>query len=499
MTNNNTNSNVSVVELKVRPYDSSSKIAHEKPGLELFDDRSDFMLLAHQRYVAASFSVVNENVFGATARGQQVALTVWLFDRSTGEALASKSLGFRFKPEEIYKTFRVDMMLEYVAVDSDHVYEVQVCDSGNGQVLERKSLRFYDMPRIKKLPTKWFRAIDGFAYSALDEDRIPMRGFSDLGSGGVGVKFHINCDLIFDRDQMPEIEFRLTAPDGTVKSDYCRPQWDESPAHKDAMAVCQTFAVSPDKTGVYYMELRCMGYPFAGAVFKVGGKQLGGLWRNSQLDYISCYNCEKGEERWNTYSEQNRNDMEGDDFDRVLADFMDAEPKPVRVEEPDVDDLIGLTSVKTKLSEYTQLMRLSRLREQCGLPALSTPLHAMFLGSPGTGKTTVAKIIGKRLRDIGVLSKGHVVVRERSTLLGQYYSSESEKTLKALEEAKGGILFIDEAYQLHQPEDPKDPGRFVIETLMTALADESNRDWMLILAGYSGPMQAMFALNPGLR
>lgn len=123
----------------------------------------------------------------------------------------------------------------------------------------------------------------------------------------------------------------------------------------------------------------------------------------------------------------------------------------------------------------------------------------MFLGSPGTGKTTVAKILGGKLRELGVLSKGHVVVRERATLIGKYYSSESENTLAALEEAEGGILFIDEAYQLCQPDDPKDPGRFVIETLMTALADESKRDWMLILAGYTEPMQRLFDINPGLR
>ncbi len=88
------------------------------------------------------------------------------------------------------------------------------------------------------------------------------------------------------------------------------------------------------------------------------------------------------------------------------------------------------------------------------------------------------------------------VIRERASLLGQYYNSESEKTLAAIKEAQGGILFIDEAYQLHQPSDPKDPGRFVLETLMTALADTSKRDWMLILAGYTEPMLAMFLSTP---
>lgn len=139
------------------------------------------------------------------------------------------------------------------------------------------------------------------------------------------------------------------------------------------------------------------------------------------------------------------------------------------------------------------------MRLDCGLPISPAPLHAMFLGSPGTGKTTVAKLMGEMLHRAGILSSGHVVVRERSTLIGKYYSSEAEKTLEALEEAQGGILFIDEAYQLHQPDDPRDPGRFVIETLLSALSDESKRDWMLILAGYPDKMRQMFDINPGFK
>lgn len=123
----------------------------------------------------------------------------------------------------------------------------------------------------------------------------------------------------------------------------------------------------------------------------------------------------------------------------------------------------------------------------------------MFLGSPGTGKSTVAKMMGVMLHRAGVQSKGHVVVRERATLLEQNYNSEAEKTMEAIEAAQGGILFIDEAYQLCQPNDPRDPGKFVIETLLTALADDSNHDWMLVLAGYSDQMKRMFDMNPGFK
>lgn len=184
----------------------------------------------------------------------------------------------------------------------------------------------------------------------------------------------------------------------------------------------------------------------------------------------------------------NNNDRPTDNQDEDENYFMTA-----------INRLTGLSAVKEKLCAYEKLVRFNKLRANAGLSTFAAPLHAMFLGSPGTGKTTVAKRMGAMLRRAGVLSRGHVVVRERATLLGPNYSTEETKTLEAIEEAQGGILLIDEAYQLYQPNDPRDPGRFVIETLMTELADESKRDWMLILAGYTDDMKQMFKMNPGLR
>jgi len=206
------------------------------------------------------------------------------------------------------------------------------------------------------------------------------------------------------------------------------------------------------------------------------------------------------------YSESN-DDRLADEFDKLLLDFINSqeaedEHEPETKEQSilaSLDSLTGLTSVKTKLSTYEKIVKFNKLRLDNGLPGISAPLHAMFLGSPGTGKTTVAKSMGMMLHKAGILSKGHVVVKERANLLGQYYSDEETNTLKAIEEAQGGILFIDEAYQLYQTDDPRDPGRFVVETLMTALADESRRDWMLILAGYPDEMKRMFEMNPGLK
>ncbi|MDE6166576.1 MAG: AAA family ATPase, partial [Muribaculaceae bacterium] len=206
-------------------------------------------------------------------------------------------------------------------------------------------------------------------------------------------------------------------------------------------------------------------------------------------------------------------------FDAALNDFIgngesevedvenSADAEDVEVAEPvgtsnifgALDNLTGLRDVKAKLVAYERVVRFNKMRADRGLPTSATPLHAMFLGSPGTGKTTVAKLLGHMLRRAGLLSKGHVVVRERATLLGQNYNSESEKTMAAIEEAQGGILLIDEAYQLYQSNDARDPGKFVIDTLLTALADESNRDWMLVLAGYPDEMMNLFNINPGFK
>lgn len=249
-------------------------------------------------------------------------------------------------------------------------------------------------------------------------------------------------------------------------------------------------------------------------------------------DILFYHEQESGEQE--AQVEETPHDVEDDsgiDFDTMLQEFIDSEygypnddeflddddqmvddePKDTQEDEPEENEgsdqttvvplsqLTGLTSVKEKLALYEKVVKFNKMRLDHHLSSNMLPLHAMFLGSPGTGKTTVAKNIGQILRTAGVLSKGHVVERQRSTLLGPNYSMEETNTLDAIEEAQGGILFIDEAYQLYQPNDPRDPGRLVIETLMTALADESRRDWMLILAGYPDEMRRMFEMNPGLR
>lgn len=322
---------------------------------------------------------------------------------------------------------------------------------------------------------------------------------------------------------LPQLQVRLTSLDGDSEevsyTPFAEPVRIDS--EEGLYAVTMPLIMPYDDDGTtYYAELQCMNKPVASMVFRTD-KEVNGLWFGENLQPITPFDESKAYERIGNV--ENEEDM---DFDTLLETFIsqefqkqsaaDCEEEIADFEEADeeeetdeqtgcesllesLDLLVGLHQVKEKLTSYERMVRFNKMRIDSGLPVISTPLHAMFLGSPGTGKTTVAKMMGDMLHRAGMLSKGHVVVRERANLLGQNYHSESEKTLQAIEEAKGGILLIDEAYQLYQPNDPRDPGKFVIDTLLTALADEENRDWMLILAGYPKQTMRMLEMNPGLQ
>ena len=164
-----------------------------------------------------------------------------------------------------------------------------------------------------------------------------------------------------------------------------------------------------------------------------------------------------------------------------------------------LEKMAGLTQVKKKIRSLMSFHKLQKMRSEAGLPVKMPALHARFLGNPGTGKTTVAGLLGQIYKEMGVLSSGHVVVTERKYLVGKYYHSAPKAVEAVINKAKGGILLIDEAYNLFTEKEGNDPGRDILESLLTALSDENNRDWMLILAGYTKEMEAMLKSNPGLK
>ncbi len=160
-------------------------------------------------------------------------------------------------------------------------------------------------------------------------------------------------------------------------------------------------------------------------------------------------------------------------------------------------DLVGLQTVKTRIRELAALLQIDQLRREAGLCAERPTLHMSFTGSPGTGKTTVALRMGQILHRLGYLQKGHLVAVTREDLVGEYVGHTAPKTHEAIKQAYGGVLFIDEAYYLHRPENERDYGTEAIEILLQAM--ENDRDKLVVvLAGYRDRMQPFFDANPGM-
>lgn len=162
-----------------------------------------------------------------------------------------------------------------------------------------------------------------------------------------------------------------------------------------------------------------------------------------------------------------------------------------------LDELVGLGKIKGKIRDYLQAVRLASRRMEMGLPTNMPRLHMAFLGNPGTGKTTVAEIIGKIFASWGILSGGHVIHTERSQMVGQYIGETEFKMKNLLSRARGNILFIDEAYQLVESDNSRDFGHIVMDSLLTELGRD-NQDMVVILAGYTAPMKKLLESNEGI-
>lgn len=161
-----------------------------------------------------------------------------------------------------------------------------------------------------------------------------------------------------------------------------------------------------------------------------------------------------------------------------------------------LDRLIGLQHVKDFVYEIYAWLYITRRRQELGLKASQQSLHMVFKGNPGTGKTTVARILAKLFQEMGVLSKGHLIEVERGDLVGEYIGHTAQKTKELVKKSLGGILFIDEAYSLARGGD-KDFGKEAIDCLVKSMEDFRN-DFVLILAGYPDEMEYFLSSNPGL-
>jgi len=163
----------------------------------------------------------------------------------------------------------------------------------------------------------------------------------------------------------------------------------------------------------------------------------------------------------------------------------------------ELENLTGLDRVKLEVRKLLAFTEMSKLRKKHNLKSERQSLHMIFKGNPGTGKTTVARLLGKILHEIGVLSIGHVIELDRSNLTSKYQGEIEQRISEYAEQAKGGILFIDEIYSLHQKGDHGDQGKQGIEVLLKVIEDKRD-DFVCIGAGYVDEVNEFLGSNPGL-
>lgn len=268
-----------------------------------------------------------------------------------------------------------------------------------------------------------------------------------------------DCSRVFVR-MVTNILLHLAAVDDDVS--YAEAEFITDCADR-LSAVCDSAGVKPSKSALNAKDFVTSGEPSFIDKHPVGNS------------------AQPSGEAASTAAEAGEKPAEKPDFDKLMAEL---------------DSLIGLESVKREVHSLVNLIKVRRLREQAGLPSAPMSLHMVFTGNPGTGKTTVARLLAGLYAAVGALKQGQLIEVDRSGLVAGYVGQTALRTSEVIKKAIGGVLFIDEAYSLAAGGE-NDFGREAIETLLKAMEDHRD-ELVVIVAGYDGPMEDFIHSNPGL-
>lgn len=549
------------IELCNNPADSGLEL--RLPAYEEFDSRSDFEFDSNQKTMSALLTLANRRTLSdrGNKAGLRRKVSASIVDVTSGEIRQTATLGVSIPRDEYIRVYRIDLPFGATGIKPDHSYELVIRDECSKRKLGEKSFNMFNLDKLGR-SYEWYKAESGGVIPEWTDEICRTvcvdRTTKHFVRFSLRTNFRedpITLPELEIRVYRPDGEIRSSF----VKPRADRA--DRELYNAETSILIDTYNTGVCYAELLCMDYPVAGFVFstddsadfgawegrhleamdeytpaaARRRLRESLREIKGEDYGREEKVIEDYDFDNDDDVTDLDDNNSSEGLSDIDFEAALDRFIMAEDEKLLNTEPEdsdstdecedadeedngcscqdnaeavisepepllsLDHLTGLRSVKEKLRVYEHVVRFNKMRADSGLPHISMPLHAMFTGSPGTGKTTVAKMMGVMLRRAGVLSKGHVVVKERATLLGQNYNSESEKTLQAIEEAQGGILFIDEAYQLFQPNDSRDPGKFVIETLLTSLADENMRDWMLILAGYPDEMRRMLDMNPGFK